>query len=70
MKKTLVLVFKTEDKKTYRLNLVDPKENLSKLQVQTLAEKIIEEKVFDNSKRELKSFEKAIYVSRKEEALA
>ncbi|MDO4814208.1 MAG: DUF2922 domain-containing protein [Gemella sp.] len=69
MEKTLVLIFKTEEKKTFRLNLSAPKEGLTKDQVQTLADKIIESKVFDNAKRVVKTFEKAIYVTRQEDAL-
>lgn len=69
MEKTLVLTFRTEDKKTYRVNINKPKEALAKELIQALADKIIAGKILNNSKRVLKTFEKAVYVSRKEDKL-
>lgn len=70
MEKTLVLTFKTEDKKIFRMNINKPKEGLAKEQIQTLADKIIADKIFDNAKCVIKTFEKAAYISREENKLA
>lgn len=66
MSKTLVIKFKTNQDKNYHFTIAKPNENLELSTVRTAVDKIIETKAFDNSKRELKSFEKAVYVIREE----
>lgn len=69
MEKTLVLTFKTEDKKSYRLNIREPKEGVAKDSLTPLVEKILNDNILDNSKRTLASFEKAAYITRTEEEI-
>lgn len=66
MEKNLILTFNTADNKTYRLTIRNPKDDIEKSTVATVAEKIVNTKIFDNSKRELRSLKKVAYVTREE----
>ncbi|AME08846.1 MULTISPECIES: DUF2922 domain-containing protein [Gemella] len=69
MEKTLILDFITEDKKSYRVNINHPKDNLNKAAVEPVAQKIIDSKVFNSDKRVLTSLKKVAYVTREEAVL-
>lgn len=66
MTKTLTLQFKTTKGKNFRLSFKQPKEGLTKADVEPIATKIIESKIFNKTGRELASFTKVSYVSRDE----
>ena len=64
MEKKLNIYFTTENKKTYRIAISHPKDDLSKATVEAVAQKIVETKVLNNEKRVLTAFKKATYVTR------
>ena len=64
MEKKLNIYFNTENKKTYHIALSHPKEDLSKVTVEAVAQKIIDTKIFNNEKHTLIGFKKATYVTR------
>lgn len=66
MEKNLVLTFNTEDKKTYRVTLRNPKDNLNLDSISLAASKLIATNILNNSKRTLKDLKKASYVTREE----
>lgn len=69
MEKILVITFTTEDNKNYKLTLKKPKDNLEKSAVEAVAQKIVDTAIFNTSKRVLKSFKKAVYVTTSENVL-
>lgn len=66
MTKQLVMTFNTEDNKTFRVTIKNPKDSLERSVVNEVAEKIINTKIFNNSKRVVKSLKKVAYVTRDE----
>ena len=66
MSKSLVITFTTADNKSYRVTIRSPKEGVTKEMVAPVAEKIVQTKIFNSGKRELKSLKKVAYVSRDE----
>ena len=66
MTKTLIITFKTEDNKSFRVSIRNPKEGITKVQVEPIAQKIIATKIFNTAKRELKTLKKVSYISRDE----
>lgn len=66
MTKQLVMTFNTEDNKTFRVTIKNPKDSLERSTVNEVAEKIINTKIFNNSKRVVKSLKKVAYVTRDE----
>lgn len=69
MKKTLELRFLTQDNKAHKITIKSPKEALNKEAVTKFGEKVINLKAFNNSKRELRKFDKAVYVTREVEEI-
>lgn len=66
MNKILMLTFNTEDNKNYKLTIQNPKDNLEKSSINTVADKIVATEIFNNTKRVLKSLKKASYITREE----
>ncbi|MBF0716066.1 DUF2922 domain-containing protein [Gemelliphila palaticanis] len=66
MTKQLVMTFNTEDNKTFRVTIKNPKDSLERSTINQVAEKIVSTRIFNNSKRVVKSLKKVAYVTRDE----
>ncbi|MGX7112377.1 DUF2922 domain-containing protein [Gemella cuniculi] len=69
MKKTLILYFNTSNKKTHHVILDYPKDNLTKAEIEPVAQKIIDSQIFNNEKTVLTTFKKASYITKEENDL-
>lgn len=66
MTKQLVMTFNTEDNKTFRVTIKNPKDSLERSTINQVAEKIVSTRIFNNSKRVVTSLKKVAYVTRDE----